>query len=296
MSCIRSALHLILLLFLMNFVCNDSKPSQSASCVNVSLFDLGLAQCYQNCENWCWATLLMAYENFFLGIPTTDCAKQECQFVSKYFNEPCCKLDAQVWTNPSCAGSPMWIGTLPDGQCTFNPIPHVPPAGAVIRAVTSLSSEQILLYYGQNACVDGPITSEAKLCGTIFGPQWSVLMNFSGCCVQDSSCTSSTCDQTQTMPQVASYLSKYGNYVYVEFPVNETTLITALTAKKPVIMGIHGDDRHAVGIVGVQCGTPNLYLVDDPFFGRGYLPYQSLLTYHPRGHTDQWTETVYTVS
>jgi len=174
--------------------------------------------------------------------------------------------------------------------CLANPVPDVPLPGAYASFDSTPYSNVINLWYGPQICDVGPLPIVAGACNPIDGSGWSILMGYSACCTIGT-CLDSNCNSGQTVAVVADYLKQNvdPHYTFVNGPITEALVLQILASFKPFIIGVEGPLDHMIGIIGVTCGNPNSYYVDDPRFGHGWKTYEQLLTYA----TAKWTVTVY---
>jgi len=66
---------------------------ESTQSCNVDFTKNGMPVCFQVCQEWCWATVIGEFKEYYLKRNTNDtpfCRKKECNVVSKAIGRDCC--------------------------------------------------------------------------------------------------------------------------------------------------------------------------------------------------------------
>jgi len=80
----------------------------SAGC-NVDLTTKGFPMCFQDCEMWCWATVIAEFQTYYAhGLQSYKnwCHNSECAVVSDVAGEDCCAAASSGPDGHACAGKP----------------------------------------------------------------------------------------------------------------------------------------------------------------------------------------------
>mmetsp|Transcript_119962 Transcript_119962/g.373622 ORF Transcript_119962/g.373622 Transcript_119962/m.373622 type:complete len:219 (+) Transcript_119962:63-719(+) len=93
----------------------------SAADCNVNLLTKGFPECQQACEEWCWATIVGEFEEYYRVSPllrerpgvTPQCRHDECSVASEAFGTDCCTGEpGGCMTGKKPCGLPMMASNI----------------------------------------------------------------------------------------------------------------------------------------------------------------------------------------
>jgi len=108
---------------LSHFGVGAANVESTRSC-NVDLTKNGLPNCFQVCQNWCWATVIGEFKDYYKSQEgsndTPICAKHECNVVSNAIGEDCCTPLDPGHPGAQCGGASA-VGTC-GGAATYETV------------------------------------------------------------------------------------------------------------------------------------------------------------------------------